>query len=222
MESTVNMKSILITGANGGMGKKTAELFARSGFCVYALDISPVDRAENVIPLCVDITDEQSVRAAYGKVKETAHGICGIIHLAGVYALDSLAEMEYAAFERAFRINVNGAFLVNKTFLPLLGEGARIIMVTSELAVRDPLPFTGIYSVTKTALDKYAYALRMELQLLGIHVSVLRAGAVDTGMLGDSTRQLDRFCAETKLYKCNAARFKAIVDKVESRKIPPE
>ena len=76
--------------------------------------------------------------------------------------------------------------------------------------------------MTKAALDRYAYSLRMELQLLGISVSVIRAGAVDTDMLGASTRALDRFCAETKLYACNAARFKAIVEGVEARRIPPE
>ena len=94
-------------------------------------------------------------------------------------------------------------------------------MLTSELAVRDPLPFTGLYGITKTALDQYAYSLRMELQLLGVSVAVLRAGAVDTGMLGESTRQLDAFCRDTKLYTCNAERFKQIVDNVEARRIPP-
>jgi short-subunit dehydrogenase len=62
----------------------------------------------------------------------------------------------------------------------------------------------------------------MELQLLGITVSVLRAGAVKTQMLGVSTDALDRFCKETKLYSCNAARFKQIVGSVEARNIPPE
>ena len=85
----------------------------------------------------------------------------------------------------------------------------------------DPLPFTGIYAVTKGALDKYAYSLCMELQLLGISVSVLRAGAVDTGMLGASTDALDRFCDRTALYSCNADRFKRIVNSVEARCVPP-
>ena len=62
----------------------------------------------------------------------------------------------------------------------------------------------------------------MELQLLGISVSVLRAGAVDTGMLGVSTAALDRFVDHTELYSCNAKRFKKIVDGVEAKKIPPE
>ena len=62
----------------------------------------------------------------------------------------------------------------------------------------------------------------MELQLLGISVSVLRAGAVDTGMLGASTDALERFCEKTELYTCNAARFKRIVNGVEARRISPE
>ena len=72
------------------------------------------------------------------------------------------------------------------------------------------------------ALDKYAYSLRMELQLLNISVSVLRAGAVDTGMLGVSMDALDRFCEKTALYSYNAERFKKIVNRVEARSITPE
>ena len=125
--------------------------------------------------------------------------------------------MSAEAFRRIFEVNLYGVFLINKTFLPLLSKGSRILITTSELAPLDPLPFTGIYAVTKGALDKYAYSLRMELQLLGISVSVLRAGAVDTGMLGASTEALDRFCENTELYTCNAERFKRIVDKVEAR-----
>jgi short-subunit dehydrogenase len=61
----------------------------------------------------------------------------------------------------------------------------------------------------------------MELQLKEIKVSVLRAGAVDTGMLGVSTDALDRFCKKTDIYTCNASRFKQIVERVEARKISP-
>ena len=136
--------------------------------------------------------------------------------------LDSLVEMSDEDFCRIFDVNLRGVFLINKVFLPLLKEGGHILITTSELAPLDPLPFTGIYAVTKGALDKYAYSLRMELQLLGISVSVLRAGAVDTGMLGVSTDALDRFCENTELYTCNADRFKRIVNRVEARHISPE
>lgn len=134
----------------------------------------------------------------------------------------SLVEMSGEEFERIIGINFFGAFYVNRTFLPLLSEGSRIIITTSELAPLDPLPFTGIYAVSKGALDKYAYSLCMELQLLGISVSVLRAGAVKTDMLGASTDALERFVGKTKLYKCNAERFEKIVDSVETRCVPPE
>lgn len=215
-------KTVLVTGASGGMGRATVQTLQAQGYLVFALDRRTALGAENVIPLEADITDEQSLQAALQTVRSYTDNLFAIVHFAGIYMLDSLAEMQLQDFERIFRINVTGAFLVNKTFLPLLHKGSRILMTTSELAPLDPLPFTGIYAVTKSALDKYAYSLRMELQLLGISVSVLRAGAVDTGMLGVSTDALDRFCEETQLYRCNAARFRRIVDGVEARNIAPE
>ena len=216
------MKYIMVTGAYGGMGRKTVELLQKQGFCVIAVD-KTIDAAENhVIPLQVDITDAKSVNRAFEKVKTITDELYAIVHFAGIYLLDSLVEIESDHFAHAFKVNLFGAFLINKTFLPLLKNGSRIVMTTSELAPLDPLPFTGIYAVTKGALDKYAYSLRMELQLLGIYVSVLRAGAVNTGMLGVSTDSLDRFCANTKLYSCNAERFKNIVKSVEAKCVPPE
>ena len=216
------MKYILMTGAYGGIGRKTIDALKEQGFCVIALDKRIEAPEENVIPLQVDITDANGVRCAFEKVKAITDTLYAIVHLAGIYMLDSLVEMESERFARGFAVNLFGAFLVNRAFLPLLKNGSRIVMMTSELAPLDPLPFTGIYAVTKGALDKYAYSLRMELQLLGIYVCVLRAGAVDTGMLGVSTDALDRFCANTKLYSCNAERFKNIVDRVEARCVPPE
>jgi NAD(P)-dependent dehydrogenase (short-subunit alcohol dehydrogenase family) len=204
------------------MGRKTTQALAEKGFTVFALDKKTESVQKNIIPIQADITNEESIRCAVQTVKETTDKLFAIVHFAGIYMLDSLAEMESESFERIFRINVFGAFLINKAFLPFLEKGSRILMTTSELAPLDPLPFTGIYAVTKSTLDKYAYSLRMELQLLGIEVSVLRAGAVDTGMLGVSTRALEHFCENTALYSCNAKRFKTIVDGVEARNIAPE
>lgn len=214
--------SILVTGAYGGMGKATVKLLRDNGFRVFALDKTIGEAEENIVPIQADITDEASVKLAFEQTRAITKELFAIVHFAGVYMLDSLVEIESDSFERIFKINVEGAFLVNKAFLPLLGANSRIVITTSELAPLDPLPFTGIYAVTKSALDKYAYSLRMELQLKDIKVSVLRAGAVQTGMLGVSTDALDKFCEKTKLYKCNADRFKRIVDSVEARSVAPE
>ena len=216
------MKNVLITGAYGGMGRATAQLLSKRGYRVFAIDRRVEASKDNIIPFEADITSEESVLSAAEKIKSYTSSLDAVIHFAGIYMLDSLVEIGNEDFRRIFDINVRGAFLINKAFLPLLSKGSRILITTSELAPLDPLPFTGIYAVTKAALDKYAYSLRMELQLLGISVSVLRAGAVSTGMLGVSTDALDRFCENTALYTCNADRFKRIVNRVEARCVPPE
>lgn len=216
------MKYILVTGAYGGMGRKTVEALVEDGYTVFALDIVTGDTTPNVIPVKADIANEESVKKAFDTVHETTEELFAIVHFAGKYMMDSLVEITPESFDEIFRINLRGAFLVNRTFLPMLKEGSRILITTSELAPLDPLPFTGIYGITKSALEKYAYSLAMELQLLKIRVSVLRAGAVDTGMLGASTRALDNFCEKTKLYSCNSKRFRKIVNSVEARHIPAE
>ena len=217
-----NMQYILVTGAYGGMGRATVQLLKKQGFFVFALDRKIGEAEENVFPIEADITDESSLTRAAETIKKKTDALFAIVHYAGIYMLDSLVEIDSEAFERIFRINLFGAFLVNKAFMPLLRYGSRIIMTTSELAPLDPLPFTGIYAVSKSALDKYAYSLRMELQLLGISVSVIRAGAVKTTMLGVSTDELEKFCGKTKLYSYNAVRFRNIVDSVEAKSIAPE
>ena len=216
------MKYVLVTGAYGGMGTATVKALKEAGYFVFALDKRVGEGEENILPLQADLTDEESVKTAFLSVKERTDELFAIVHFAGIYHLNSLMEVTDDTFRRAFEINVGGAYRVNKIFLPLLKKGSKIMITTSELAPLDPLPFTGLYAVTKSALDKYAYSLRMEVQLLGISVSVLRPGAVQTDMLGVSTSDLDKFCENTKLYACNATRFKRIVEGVEAKKVPAE
>lgn len=213
------MKYVLVTGAYGGMGYKTVKHLVSNGYTVFALDKNVKDAEDNVIPIVADVTDVESIKKALEIVKSFTSELFSIIHFAGVYMLDSLVEIGEEEFERIFKINVFGVYYVNKIFLPLLTRGSKIIITTSELAPLGPLPFTGLYAVTKSALDKYSYSLRMELQLLDIFVSVIRAGAVSTGMLGISTKALDKFCEKTTNYKCNAERFKKIVNNVEAKNI---
>ena len=214
------MKTAVITGVSGGMGHATAKRLLQEGWFIFGLDIREPEEfgAASFCFIKTDLTNMESVEQAFAQVQS----LDALIHMAGMYDLNSLVEMSEEEFLRIFQINLFAQYRVNKTFLPLLKEGSRIVITSSELAPLDPLPFTGIYAITKTAVEKYAYSLRMEVQLLGIKVIVLRPGAVDTGLLSVSTRRLDAFISGTQYYSCNAKRFKSIVDRVETKKIPPE
>ena len=214
------MKYAVVTGAYGGMGKATVDALREQGYYVFALDLKVGEAQEGVEPIAIDVTDQASVERAVAQVRARTERVDAVVHFAGIYMLDSLVEIGEEEFVRVFDVNVFGVYRINRALMPVLGKGSRIIITTSELAPLQPLPFTGLYAITKATLDRYAYSLRMEVQLLGIEVVVLRPGAVDTGMLGVSTRALDRFCERSKLYACNAARFKRIVERVEAHNVP--
>ena len=217
------MKTIIITGAGSGMGKATAQYLAKHGHKVFALDLVQPLPQENIIPIQVDVTDLHSVERAFSEISAQTQGVDAIVHFAGIYHMDSLIEIEEEELLKIFNINVFGVYRVNKIFLPLLlNNKGRIVITSSELAPLDPLPFTGLYGITKSTVEKYAYALRMELNLLGIKVSVLRPGAVRTNMISASTKALDAMCAKTKLYAYNTKKFKKIVNSVESKTVTPE
>ena len=138
------MRYVLITGANGGMGRETTRLFSKHGFTVFALDKNVQEEDNNIIPISADITDINSVKNAFEIVKNTTDNLYAIIHFAGVYMLDSLLEIEEESFEKIFKVNMFGAYYVNKVFAPLLSNDSKILITTSELAPLAPLPFTGI------------------------------------------------------------------------------
>ena len=215
------MKSVLVTGASGGMGSAICRRLADHGFRVYALDVKPL-QLPGVASFVCDLRQEEGASAALAWFTAQESHLDTIVHAAGIYDLDSLVEMDDARLRRIFEVNVFAACHVNRLFTPLMGAGGRVVFITSELAPLHPLPFTGIYAVTKKALEAVASSLRTELALRDIAVSIVRPGAVTTPLLGDSTRALERFCGKTAYYKVNADRFRRIVDSVESRSVPPE
>lgn len=216
------MKKVLVTGSAGGMGKAICQSLTARGYKVYGLDYRKVDDLGGVDFYECDVTDTDSVKKVFDSVKADTVSLDGIVHTAGIYDMDSLIEMDEKRFIRIFDINVFGVFRINQIFAPMLSKGSRIVITSSELAPLDPLPFNGIYGITKATLEKYAFSLRMETNLHGIPVSVIRPGAVKTGLLGASNQAIERFVSNTKLYQCNANRFKKIVDSVQSRNITPD
>ena len=216
------MSKYLVTGACGGMGTALCRALAGKGHEVWGIDRKTPDEPQAWHSISADVTDTEQLGAAFERVKLEAGGLDGIINMAGIYDLGSLVEMSEEDFVRDFNVNLFGMFRVNRLFLPLLAPKSRIVIISSELAPLDPLPFTGIYAITKAAVEKYAFSLRMELQLLGHKVIVVRPGAVKTDLLPGSVKSLERFVDSTELYKVNAARFRKIVNSVETKSITPD
>ena len=212
-------RTAVVTGAAGGMGQAVVKKLSSAGWEVWSLD-----RADLTTPRYIktDITDMASVEKACARIKEKAGKINAIVHLAGIYDMNSLVEMSEEDFVRIFNVNLFGIYRVNKALCPLLAPSSRIVIISSELAPLDPLPFNGIYGITKTAIEKYAYSLRMELQLLGHKVIVVRPGAVKTGLLDTSKKRIEAFCESTELYKTNAKLFMGVTEKVETRNVTPD
>lgn len=213
--------NILVTGACGGIGRAVCDRLSAGGHRVYGLDLRCEQEPNGWQFLPCDVRSEAQVQAAVSLAVQE-EGLDAVLHFAGVYELDSLVEMSEEALLRVFDINVFGAARVNRLCMAHLKPQARILLTGSELAPLKQLPFTGIYGISKGTVEQYADALRMELNLLGHRVILLRPGAVRTGLLRISTARLSRFAAETKLYSTNAERFRRIVDAVEARSVSPE
>lgn len=214
------MKTVLLIGAGGGMGSACARMLLRQGYRVIGLDREGTVVPEGAAFVPIDVTDPASVQSACEALQGTA--LDAIAYMAGIYDTDSLIEIDEARMHRIFEVNVFGAYRAIKAFFPLLRENGRVVLVTSELAPLDPLPFTGLYGVTKGTLEQYAFSLAMELQLIGVKVSVIRPGAVETPLIGRSVERIESFAANTEHYPECAERFLYVTHKVESRSVPPE
>lgn len=216
-------KYVLITGCNGGMGLSIVNKFLSNGYNVIGIDINnkKIDN-DNFHFYQADLTKIEEINNIYNQIKSQNIKLEAIINACGIYNLDSLIEIEEQDFVKIFDINVFSIYRINKMFIDLLSLKGKIFVISSELGCLDPLPFTGIYAITKHTIESYVYSLRMELQLLDYQVILIRPGAVDTGLLDVSTISLDKFIEKTSHYKCNSKRFKSIVDSVENKKIYPD
>ena len=116
---------IIVTGCSGGMGLATAKQLIRDGHRIFGLDIkAPEEQYESLLFFQTDLRNEDAVKAAFQSIQEKTDQIGAIIHLAGIYDLNSLVEMSEEEFLRSYEVNLFSVYRVNKTFLPLLKKAA--------------------------------------------------------------------------------------------------
>lgn len=213
------MKNVLVVGASGGMGRATVKKLIREGYNVFGMDLPKSFDIDKLKYYQCDITDEKAVSLVHKSISRKIDNLFAIIFVSGIYKMDSLLEISDADIKKILDVNVLGVQRVVKHFFRMLKKDSRILITTSEVANLDPLPFNGIYSMSKSLLEKYAFSLRMEVNNFGIKVITLRPGPVKTVLLNESINELEEMCDKTRIHKDTSKKFKEIVNKVESKPI---
>ena len=191
------MPVALITGAGGGLGGATAELFASRGWTVLAADLRPPPAAPAVVPVELDVTDPDSCRRAADQAAAAVGGVDVVVNFAGVLQVGTpLVELEPEKMRSTLEVNLFGTYLVNRTFFPLVrARRGRIVNISSEAGRFKALAFSGPYSVSKHAVEAYSDVLRRELVFAGVDVVVVQPGAFRTNM----TRDINTLFAEARV-----------------------
>jgi NAD(P)-dependent dehydrogenase (short-subunit alcohol dehydrogenase family) len=178
-------KAVLVTGCSSGIGRATALRLARSDWKVYA----SARRPETIADLCdagcqtlaLDVTDEQSMRAAVDTVEQTEGAVGVLINNAGYSQSGAVETVPLDAVRRQFETNVFGLVRLTQLVLPKMRaqRWGKIVNLGS-MGGRLSFPGGGHYHATKHAVEAISDAMRFELRGFGIDVILLEPGLITT------------------------------------------
>jgi NAD(P)-dependent dehydrogenase (short-subunit alcohol dehydrogenase family) len=174
----IEHKTILITGANRGIGRALVdEALRRDARRVYAATRQPfVHSDERVSRLSLDVTNAAEIREAANKVDS----LDLLINNAGIDLHDDLNDR--AGIERHLAVNLFGTWGVTQAFLPMLSQVHGAIVNVLSLAALAGVPFSPAYSISKAAAFSLTQSLRALGSQRGLIVHAVFAGPVDTDM----------------------------------------
>ena len=174
----IKNKTVLITGANRGIGQALVnEALRRGAKRVYAGTRSPMPNADKrVTPMTLDVTSVSQIERAAREVDT----LDVLINNAGVAIYDDLTNLD--AIEQHLAVNLFGAFKVTRAFLPLLRRSKGAIVNNLSLAALAPLPIIPAYSISKAAAFNMTQSLRAFLAGDGVTVHAVLLGPIDTDM----------------------------------------
>ena len=219
----MNMK-ILVTGASGGLGSAIVRELLEAGDEVYGLDLgeAAVSRSGYVHIKC-DITDTESVKRAVGLVSEHTDRLDAIVNAAGIMFFGALAEHEPEHMDAILRVNVGGMNRVDTLFFPLLERAkGRIVNISSEYGRFCALPFNGLYTASKYAVEAYSDSLRRELGYLGMKVVTIRPGSFATSMTASTGPTFDRLVESSEHFPGIYRRLKPLMTNATKNAGDPE
>jgi NAD(P)-dependent dehydrogenase (short-subunit alcohol dehydrogenase family) len=204
-------RAVLVTGASRGIGFETALALAKANFDVWAGVRNPSDSDRlcseassrnlplNTVPL--DVTSDQSVDDAIGKILEKTGGLYGLVNNAGITARAAFEEFPEPELRRIFEVNVFGTMRVTRKAIgPMRGAGAGRIVILSSIGGRIAAPSVAPYSASKFALEGFGEALFLEMRPFGIDVALVEPGIVRTGIWDEESRVLQAARNEASPY----------------------
>jgi NAD(P)-dependent dehydrogenase (short-subunit alcohol dehydrogenase family) len=179
-ENSMNMidKTVLITGANRGIGRALVnEAIRRGAKRVYAGARSASQHADKrVTPLSLDVTSASQIQRAAAEV----HSLDVLINNAGIYLYDDLGNPDI--IEQHLAVNLFGSLRVTRAFLPQLRRSKGAIVNNLSLTALAPVPITPAYCISKAAALNMTQSLRALLAAQGVTVHAVLLGPVDTDM----------------------------------------
>lgn len=179
--TTLTGKTVLVTGASRGLGQALADqALARGAARVYAAARRPGKHPDpRVVPLRLDTTDAEQIRAAVEQIQS----LDVLINNAGVSIVDDLREV--SVIEAHLAVNLYGTYRVTQALLPrLTASGGAIVNVLS-LAALATVPVTPAYAISKAAAFSMTQSLRTLLADQGVRVHAALPGPIDTDMIRD-------------------------------------
>jgi NAD(P)-dependent dehydrogenase (short-subunit alcohol dehydrogenase family) len=181
MSLAIAGKTVLVTGANRGLGRSLVdEALRRGAKRVYAAARQPMAVLdERVAPLTLDISDPAQIHDAVERVES----LDILINNAGVSVPDDLSDR--SAFDRHLAVNLYGTLDVTRAFLPLLTRSHGAVVNIVSLGAVAAVPVLPAYSVSKAASLSLTQSLRALLAARGVGVYAVMPGPIDTDMVRD-------------------------------------
>ena len=211
-------RSVVITGATGGLGRKTSETFAAGGHSLILLDRNQ-DRLdalrrnlnlpdERLIASVVDLRDAEAVRATAEAAAAKFGGVHALIHLVGGWVGGkTLVEGDAKDLDLMLSQHIWTTFHLFQAFAPqMVKHGWGRVMVVSASTVPNPPGKTGIYTAAKAAQENLVLTLAAELKDQGVTGNIIQVRAIDVGNTGKGTTPDEIAAAMAYLFSDEAAK----------------
>lgn len=177
-------KTVLITGGSSGIGKSIGEFLTKKGYQVYGTSRCPEKYKNTAFPIIkLDVTDPESIQNCVKNLLEKIHKIDILINNAGVGITGAMEEIPMPEIKNNFETNVFGPIgMINAVLPNMRSQGSGLIINITSIAGYMGLPFRGVYSASKGALELITETYRMELKPFGIHMTNVAPGDFATNI----------------------------------------